>query len=97
MAIALAGFLMVLLVKFPGTKNLKAAGKLEPALLNQEHCRWLYDVAFRAYLWRFDVVHNALCKGIQRGQAGIFFSVFAVGIAVAPCFGRIFDRKGPSC
>jgi MFS family permease len=36
-------------------------------------------------------------KEYNVGQAGIFFTVFAVGIAVTRLVsGRIFDRKGPS-
>lgn len=99
MLIALAGFLMVLLVKFPVYKKPEGSSRIsfnkviEPRALPMALIMLIFGLTYGG-LMSFITLY---AKEYSVGQAGIFFSVFAVGIAVTRLVsGRIFDRKGPS-
>jgi MFS family permease len=99
MLIALAGFLIVLLVKFPvykkpeGSSKISLSKVIEPRALPMALIQLIFGLTYGG-LMSFITLY---AKEYNVGQAGIFFSVFAVGIAVTRLVsGRIFDRKGPS-
>lgn len=99
MLIALAGFLIVLLVKFPvykkpaGNSRISFSKVIEPRALPMAIIQLVFGITYGG-LMSFITLY---AKEYRVGQAGIFFTVFAVGIAVTRLIsGRIFDRKGPS-
>lgn len=99
MLIALTGFLIVLLVKFPvykkpeGSSRISLSKVIEPRALPMALIQLIFGLTYGG-LMSFITLY---AKEYNVGQAGIFFSVFAVGIAVTRLVsGRIFDRKGPS-
>ncbi len=99
MAIAFAGLLLVLLVKFPKYEKPLASQKLnlsrfiEPSTLPMAMIQLLFGLTYGG-LMSFITLY---AKEYELGQPGIFFAVFAVGIAGSRLVsGRIFDRKGPA-
>ncbi|MBE0662128.1 MAG: MFS transporter [Bacteroidales bacterium] len=99
MAIALTGFLLVLLVSFPAYEEPVSQGKLslsrfiEPRTLPVASIQLLFGIAYGG-LMSFITLY---ARHYEVGQPGIFFTVFAIGIMVSRLVsGRIFDRKGPS-
>lgn len=99
MLIALAGFLLVLMVKFPvykkpeGNSRISFSKIIEPRALPMALIQLIFGLTYGG-LMSFITLY---AKEYNVGQAGIFFSVFAVGIAATRLVsGRIFDRKGPS-
>jgi MFS family permease len=99
MLIALAGFLLVLLVKFPaytkpeGSNRISFSKVIEPRALPMALIMLIFGLTYGG-LMSFITLY---AKEYNVGQAGIFFTVFALGIAVTRLVsGRIFDRKGPS-
>jgi MFS family permease len=98
MAIAFAGFLLVMLVKFPNYK--KPPGKagftlsqvIELRTLPMALIQLLFGLTYGG-LMSFITLY---AKAYEVGQAGVFFTVFAIGIAASRLVsGKIFDRKGP--
>jgi len=98
MAIAFAGFMLVLLVRFPAyekplTKRILSLGRfIEPRALPMSLIQLLFGLTYGG-LMSFITLY---AKEYDVGQAGIFFTVFAIGITGSRLVsGRIFDRKGP--
>lgn len=99
MAIALAGFALMLLVKFPEyskpvTKTVfKLSGIIEPRTLPMAGIQLLYGLTYGG-LMSFITLY---AKEYRIDQPELFFGLFAVGIAVSRLVsGRFFDLRGPA-
>lgn len=98
MAIAFAGFLLVMLVKFPnyekppGKAGFTLSQVIELRTLPMALIQLLFGLTYGG-LMSFITLY---AKAYEVGQAGVFFTVFAIGIAASRLVsGKIFDRKGP--
>jgi MFS family permease len=99
MAIAFAGLLLVLLVRFPKYEKpirgqkLNLSRFIEPTTLPMALIQLLFGLTYGG-LMSFITLY---AKEYELGQPGIFFTVFAAGIAGSRLVsGRIFDRQGPA-
>lgn len=99
MAIAFSGFALMLLVRFPEYRKSAAAEKftlrriVEPRTLPMAGIQLLYGLTYGG-LMSFITLY---AKEYRIDRPELFFSLFAVGIAVSRLVsGRVFDLRGPS-
>lgn len=96
-ALAFAGFLLTLLIKYPvvphsGKVSFSFRNLLESTSLPVTFNLLIINICYGGLVSFISLY--ALKTGI--GQTGIFFIVFAVGITLARLYmGKIFDRHGP--
>ncbi len=98
-AVALSGFFIILMVNFPEYKRptfgkrFSISNIIEPRTMPMALVQLLFGLTYGGIM-SFITLY-AQESGI--GKPGVFFSLFAAGIAVSRIIsGRVFDRKGPA-
>ena len=99
MAVASLGLVIATIVKYPDYKPPARSGKLlfsnfiERRTLPMAFIQLLFGLTYGG-LMSFITLY---AKAYELGQTGVFFTLFAAGIAVSRiASGKIFDRKGPA-
>lgn len=98
-AVAFTGLLIALLVKYPAYNPPERSGKLnfsrfiEGRTIPMSLIQLLFGLTYGG-LMSFITLY---AKAYEVGPPGVFFTLFAIGIAVSRiASGKIFDRKGPA-